>query len=133
MKIPEKTVADVVAEASRKMSEPNYSAVMVSGFVQQQRATAHYLTAHARELGGSEGVVHAVFHASLLALCFQRANNRTVRALTFEDLDRGAGGDAEGRLRAVQPHLLDYIAANVELAAMREILITLALAMDWAS
>ncbi|HTM21850.1 MAG TPA: hypothetical protein VL172_15120 [Kofleriaceae bacterium] len=133
MKIPEKTVADVVAEASKKMSEPNYSAVMVSGFVQTQRATAQYLTAHARELGGSEGVVHAVFHSALLALCYQRAHNRTVRALTFEDLDRGASGDPEARLRTSQPHLLDYIVTNVELPAMREILITLALAMDWAT
>jgi hypothetical protein len=133
MKVPEKTVAEVVAEASKKMSEPNYSAVMVSGFVQSQRATAHYLTAHAKELGGSEGVVHTVFHAALIALCYQRANNRSVRALSFEDLDRGATGDPEARLKQTQPFLLDYITTNVELPAMRTILVTLALAMDWAS
>lgn len=133
MKIPEKTVAEVVAEASTKMSDPNYSAVLVSGFVQSQRATSHYLTAHARELGGPDGVVHTVFHAALIALCFQRANNRSVRTLTFEDLDRGAGGNPEERLRASQPFVLDYIQANVDHAPMRGILITLALAMDWAS
>jgi hypothetical protein len=133
MKIPEKTVADVVAEASKKMAEPNYSAVMVSGFVQSQRAVAHYLTAHARELGGSEGVVHTVFHAALIALCFQRANNRSVRTLSFEDLDRGAGGDQEARLKMAQPFVLDYITTNVELPAMRAILVTLALAMDWST
>jgi len=133
VKVPEKTVAEVVAEASAKMSEPNYSAVLVSGFVQTQRATSHYLTAHARELGGPDGVVHTVFHAALIALCYQRANNRSIRTLTFEDLDRGAGGDTEQRLRTTQPFILDYIAANVELAEMRTILITLALAMDWAT
>ena len=133
MKVPEKTVADVVAEASAKMAEPNYSAVLVSGFVQSQRACAHYLTAHARDLGGPDGVVHTVFHAALIALCFQRANNRSVRTLSFEDLDRGAGGEPEQRLRTTQPFILDYIQANVDHAEMRAILITLALAMDWAS
>jgi len=133
MRIPEKTVAEVVAEASKKMSDPNYSAVLVSGFVQGQRAASHYLTAHAAELGGADGVVHAVFHAALMALCYQRAGNRSIRSLSFDDLDRGAGTDATERLRALQPFLLDYIETNVERAEMRAILVTLALAMDWAS
>ena len=73
-----------------------------------------------------------MFHAALIALCFQRAHNRSVRTLTFEDLDRGAGGDPEARLKAAQPFVLDYITTNVELPAMRSILMTLALAMDWS-
>ena len=56
-----------------------------------------------------------------------------MRTLSFEDLDRGAGGDPEARLKAAQPFLLDYITTNVELPAMRSILVTLALAMDWST
>ncbi len=132
MIIPEKTVAEVVAEASAKMSDPNYSAVMVGGFVQTQKIAAQYISAHERELGGADGVVTTIFHAALIALSFQRAENRTVRALQFDDLNHVANGDQEAALARSQPHVLGYITANVETAAMRQLLITLALAMDWA-
>ena len=84
-------------------------------------------------LGGADGVVTTIFHASLIALCFQRAQNQTVRALTFDDLNHVSGSDREARLEKEQPALLGYIAANVESAPMRELLTLIALAMEWAT
>ncbi len=133
MKVKTDVVAKVVAEASARMTEPNYSAVMVGGFVQTQKIAAEYIKAHARELGGAEGVVGTIFHAALIALCFQRGHNRTVRALSFEDLDKVTGPDPDATLRGAQPAIHGYLDANVEAPAMRRVLQLIALAMDWAS
>jgi hypothetical protein len=133
MRISEATMVEVVKEASTKMSDANYSAVMVGGFVQQQGPAAQYISAHAGELGGPEGVVNTIFHAALIALCFQRANRRSVRQIRFDELDHVASGDREASLRDQQPAVLAYIEANVEVAAMRQVLILLALAMELVS
>jgi hypothetical protein len=133
MRITEATVVDVVKEASGKMTDPNYSAVMVGGFVQTQAPAAQYISAHASELGGPEGVVNTIFHAALIALCFQRANRRSVRGIRFDELDAVSSGDREATLRDQQPAVLEYIEANVELPAMRQVLVLLALAMELVS
>lgn len=133
MIIPEKTVAEVVAEASLKMKDPNYSAVMVGGFVQTQSIAAQYLSAHEQELGGADGVVTTIFHSALIALCFQRANNRTVRELSFDDLNHVADGDRTATLKKEQPAVLEYVAANIEDEVMKSLLIHMALAMEWVS
>lgn len=133
MRISTDVVAKVVEEASTKMSDPNYSAVLVGGFVQQQAPTAEYIKAHSSELGGAEGVINTIFHAALIALCFQRGNNRSVRKMTFEDLDHVAGDDRAATLERQQPAIHGYIEANVEAAPMRNVLQLLALAMDWVS
>src|SRR5688500_19285906 len=116
MRISEATMVEVVKEASSKMSDANYSSVLVGGFVQTQPPAAQYISAHASELGGPEGVVNAIFHAALIALCFQRANRRSVRKISFDELDHVASGDREADLRMQQPAVLDYIEVNVELA-----------------
>ena len=133
MKIPDKVVVEVVTEASLKMSDPNYSAVMVGGFVQTQRAAANYVSAHETELGGAEGVVNTIFHAALVGLCFQRANNRTVREMQFDDLNSVADGDRDALLKQQQPAVLEYISQNVEEESMRRVLMLIALAMEWVS
>ena len=133
MKIPEQTLADLVAEASMKMADPNYSAVMVGGFVQTQKATAQFMSAHEAEVGGPENIVNAIFHAALLAEAFKRANNRTVPAMSYEDLDQAAEGERRARLEKVQPAVLGYIDANVENDGMKNLLMLIALAMEWAS
>lgn len=133
MSITKQTVVDIVNEASVKMQDPNYTAVMVGGFVQTQNPAAQFISAHADELGGPEQVVSVIFHAALLALCFQRGNNRSVPEMSFEDLDRVAGTDLAERLAGVQPALHEYIFSNVEEAKVRELLSLLALAMDLVS
>ncbi|RMH44339.1 MAG: hypothetical protein D6689_02600 [Deltaproteobacteria bacterium] len=133
MKIKKEIVGAVVAEASAKMSDPNYSAVLVGGFVQSQRDAAQYLSAHATDFGGAEAVVNAIFHCALIGLCFQRGYGRTVRRLTFDDLDAASAGDRRAALAARQPYVLEYIDANVDRAAMKDSLILIALAMESAS
>ena len=133
MRIKEKTVEEVVAEASVKMSDPNYSAVMVGGFVQTQGQAAQYISAHADELGGTENVVHTIFHAALIALCFQRGNNRTVREIEFDELNRVSEGDKLQKLEERQPAIHGYITMNVEDKRQQGVLALLALAMDLVS
>jgi hypothetical protein len=130
VRIPEKVVSEIVSEASLKMSDPRYAQTQVGGFVQSQPAAAKYLTAHVKELGGAEQVVNAVFHASLIAACFLRHAGRSVRRITFDELDAVSTGDQDARLQNDQPALTDYIVANVEDAEMRKVLVLLALAMD---
>lgn len=133
MSISKQTVLDVVNEASVKMQDPNYTAVMVGGFVQTQNPAAQYISAHADEIGGPEQVVNAIFHAALLGVCFQRASNRSVPEMSFADLDRVAGSDQAARLERAQPALHEYIVTNVEDAKVRELLCLIALGMDLVS
>jgi hypothetical protein len=131
--IAKQTVAEVVQEASLKMQDPSYSAVMVGSFVQEQNPACHYISAHADEIGGTEQVVSTIFHAALLALCFQRAGGRSVPQMDFADLDQVAGSDVLARLERAQPALHEYICSNVEAGKVRDILCLLALAMDRVS
>lgn len=133
MRIDDKLVAEVVAEASTKMNDPNYSAVTVGGFVQSQNPAAQFVTAHESELGNAETIVSVIFHAALLAQCFQRANGRAIRTMSYEDLDTVASGDPLATLAKRQPALSDFIVSNVEHAEARKLLSLLALAMDHVS
>ena len=133
MRIKHEQVEAVVAEASKKMSEANYSAVMVGGFVQQQPAATQYISAHDRELGGTESVVGVIFHAALLGVVFQRAAGRSIRTLSFEDLDSVSGGDPLVKLAERQPAVADFIVSNIEHVETRGVLALLALAMDRVS
>lgn len=133
MKIKENVVAEVVKEASAKMADPNYSAVMVGSFVQQQASTAQYIGAHADELGGPEGVVNAIFHIALIGEAFKRAHNRSISALSFDQLNIVSDGDREERLESRQPAVLEYIKANIDNAEMRSVVMLVALAMDWVA
>jgi hypothetical protein len=134
VRVKKEVVAAVVAEASMKMgSDPNYSSVMVGGFVQGQKAATQYITAHQQEVGGAEAVINTIFHAALLAECFKRAGNRTIRAMTYADLDHVAGEEVPERIGTTQVAIREYIDTNVELQPMRDVLYLLALAMDWVS
>lgn len=134
MKIDDKTVAEVVAEASTKMADPNYSAVTVGGFVQSQSPAAQFVTAHDTELGGSpEAIVSVIFHAALLAQCYQKARGRILRTMSYEDLDTVATTEPLATLARKQPALSDFIVSNVEHAEAQKLLALLALAMDHIS
>ena len=130
MKIPTDVVASVVAEASQKMVDPNYSAVMVGGFVQTHHPTAQYITAYEQDLGSTEAVINIIFQASLVALCFQRHHNQSVPRMSFRDLDEVAGEDNDARLLERQPAIREYIDSNVEHPVARKVLYLIALAMD---
>jgi len=130
MKIKQELVETVVNEASTKMSDANYSAVLVGGFVQSQVQVTQFISAHDRELGGTEAIVNVIFHAALLGVVFSRAAGRTLRILSFEDLDSVASGDPLTVLSELQPSVGDFIASNVENVEARKVLALIALAMD---
>ena len=128
--IKKETVADVVAEASQKMNDPNYSATMVGGFVQIQTPIVQFVTAHEPELGNAEAIVHVIFHAALIGQIFARAHGRSARTLSFEDLDAVAFGDPLERLSKSQPFVHGFIEENVENPEARKLLALISLAMD---
>ncbi len=130
MPIKKETVATVVAEASQRMSEANYSATLVGGFVQAQPSMVQYVSAHEEELGGAEGVVNVIFHAALIAQAFQRSNGGRIRSVSFDDLDRVAGGDSMELLTVAQPFVHGFIEENVPAPVARSILALLSLALD---
>jgi hypothetical protein len=129
MKLTKDQVAAVVTEASRRMSEANYSAEIVGGFVQSQRPVAQFISAHERELGGAEAIVNVVFHCALVAQCFQR-NGGKIRALSYEDLDAAARGEPLVRLEAAQLPLHEFIKANIENVEAQKLVAMIALAID---
>ncbi|TMQ05611.1 MAG: hypothetical protein E6J90_38185 [Deltaproteobacteria bacterium] len=128
MKLTKEQVAAVVSEADQKMSDPNYSAIMVGGFVQQQTPVAQFISAHDRELGGAETIVNVLFHCALVAQCFQRNGGR-VRTLTYEDLDAAARGEPLARLATAQLPLHEFIKANIEKEEAQKLVAMIALAI----
>jgi hypothetical protein len=132
MKLTKEQVAAVVTEASQKMTDPNYSAVMVGGFVQNQTPVAQFISAHERELGGAESIVNVIFHCALVAQCFLR-NGRKVRTLSYQDLDEAARGEPLVRLEKAQPPLHEFIKANIEHEEAQKLVAMIALAIDGVS
>lgn len=128
MKLTKEQVATVVTEASQKMSDPNYSAVLVGGFVQNQTPVAQFISAHERELGGAEAIVNVIFHCALIAQCFSRNGGR-VRTLSYQDLDDAARGEPLVRLEAAQPPLHEFIKANLEHEDAQKLVAMIALAI----
>lgn len=133
MKLTNEQVAQVVADASQKMSDPNYSAVMVGSFVQSQTPAAQFISAHDRELGGAEAVVNVIFHCALVASCFQRAGGRSPRTLSYEDLDTAARGKPLEHLAKHQPALADFIKTNVEHTQSQELIAIVAIGLNAVS
>ena len=129
MKLTKEQVAAVVTEASQKMSEPNYSAVLVGGYVQSQPQVAQFISAHEQELGGAEAIVNVIFHCALIAQVYQRARGR-IRVLSYEDLDGAARGDPLPRLEKDQLPLHEFICANLENVDAQKLVAMIALAID---
>ena len=132
MKLTKDQVAAVVNEASTKMSDPNYSALMVGGFVQSQTPVAQFISAHERELGGAEAIVSVIFHCALVAQCYQRAGGK-MRTLSYEDLDSASRGDPLFLLEKKQLPLHEFIKANVENVEAQKLIAMIALAIDGAA
>jgi hypothetical protein len=129
MKLTKEQVAAVVTEASTKMSDPNYSAVMVGGFVQSQTPVAQFISAHDGELGGAEQIVGVIFHCALVAQAFQRSGGR-IRSLSYEDLDQAARGEPLAKLAKAQPSVHEFIMANVEHPSAQGLVALIAMAFD---
>ena len=128
--IPESTVAAVVNEVSGHMKNPQYAELAVGDFVTAHPDAGRFISAQAKELGGSEAVVHVIFHAQVLAECFRKHRKRRLAPVTFPVLNRHASKDCLGTLAKVEPALHDYLAANVDEPRQREAIAHLALAMN---
>lgn len=129
MKLTKDQVAAVVTEASQRMSDPNYSAMMVGEFVQHQTPVSQFISAHERELGGAEAIINVIFHCALVASCYQRNGGR-VRTLSYQDLDDAARGEPLVRLEEAQLPLYEFIMANVEHVEAQKLVAMIALAID---
>ena len=132
MKLTKEQVMAVVTEASQKMSDPNYSSVLVGGFVQGQTPVAQFISAHERELGGAEAIINVIFHCALIAEAFKRAGGK-VRELSYEDLDAAARGEPLKRLHKAQLPVHEFILANVENEEAQKLIAMIALALDGMS
>lgn len=132
MKLTKEQVAAVVTEASQKMSDPNYSSILVGGFVQTQTPVAQFISAHERELGGAEAIINVIFHCALIAEAFKR-NGGKIRELSYEDLDAAARGEPLKRLHKAQLPLHEFILANVENEEAQKLIAMIALAIDGMS
>jgi len=132
-KIPEDVVESVVGEVSVKMSEPSYAQVAIGSFVQAHPDAGRFITAHLDELGGGEGVMHAVFHAQVLNECFTRHHGRALEPIGFGALDAAAKGDPVAGLAKRQPALSSYVVSNVDSEPLKKLLCLVGVAMDDAS
>jgi hypothetical protein len=129
MKLTQQQVAAVVTEASKKMSDPNYSAVLVGGFVQSQPQVSQFISAHDRELGGAEAIVNVIFHCALVGQCYSRNGGR-IKTLSYEDLDSAARGNALANLEKKQLPLAEFIVSNIENVDAQKLVAMIALAID---
>jgi hypothetical protein len=118
----------VVTEASKRMTEPHYSSELVGAFYDHQKPACQFITAHEKELGGTEAVIGLVFHCALVSEAFRRSGGR-VRSLSYEDLD-AAAHDALPRLEKVQLAVHEFIMANVEHPEAQKLIAMIALAID---
>lgn len=131
--IDEATVTQVVQAVSERMADPQYAQIAIGSFAQAHPDAGRFLTAHADELGGSEGVVHAVFHAEVLNECFRAHLGRSLPAVGFATLDQAAAGEPSARFADTQPALSSYVASNVDDPTMRRLLAIVGLAMHAAA
>lgn len=132
--IPEALVAEVVSHTSDQMAkDPSYPQLAVGAFVQAHPDVSRYVAANTSTLGG-EGVIHAVFHAEVMAECFRRHLGRPLRSIRFAMLDAVASksGKTTQRFAKAQPALADYVKSNVDAEPVRELLALIGLAFHEA-
>jgi hypothetical protein len=129
MAISEDAVLSVVTEVSKRMSDPDYGQIAIGSFVEEFPDVGRFVSAHAREIGGAEGVAHAVFHAQVLAECLRHEKKRGFRAIGFPELDAVASGDVEKKLAEREPALASYVASNVDDPGVRRLVSHVGLAL----
>ncbi|MDH5493179.1 MAG: hypothetical protein OEY14_14585 [Myxococcales bacterium] len=133
MRVGEDVVEAVATEVSMRMQEPTYAHVAVGSFVQAFPDLSRFLTAKTDALGGGEAVIHAVFHAEVLAECFRRATHAELASIGFVELDAAAGPDRLEALSELEPAIASYIASNIDAPPLRELLAHLGLALRAAA
>ena len=127
--VSEELVTTVVTEVSKRMGNPQYGELAIGTFVQSQPEMSRFLSAHADELGGAEGVMHAVFHAQVLSECFQKSRNQDVPVVPFSLLDETHTDDPMKTLESCEPAVASYVASNIDSVSAQRLLAHLGLAL----
>jgi hypothetical protein len=120
MPISEFHIAQVVAEASKRMRNPNYVTNRVDKFHKAQKNITQYVIAHQNELG-VEGVVSVIFHASLILESVERATGRMPSPKSYQELDLAAKKCPRlDDLAKSEPDLASFILANMTIEKKEE-------------
>jgi hypothetical protein len=114
MSISEESIAEVVAEASTKMHQPEYISSQVDRFMGAQPQISQYVISHSDELT-VEGVVTVLFHSALIMESVSRSKG-TPGLVDVPRLDLAvkAVPDLESLAKS-EPNLANYIASNTDL------------------
>ena len=126
--ISQDVVERVVADVSERMNDPRYGQVRIGEFVEAHPEAAQYLATVVGRRVGAEAVMHAVFHAAVLAGCVTDGAGAPDRTVSFVALDAVAG-DPVPTLHAAEPALHDYLLANVDEQGAHDPLARVALAL----
>ena len=129
-RVPETVVAAVVADVSKRMSDPSYAQVAIGSFAQAHPDVGRFIAAHKDELGDGEAVIHAVFHAEVIHECFRRHLGRYLAPIGFAALDDASGDGVLERFARTQPALADYLKSNLDNEVMQRLLALVGTAMD---
>lgn len=130
--VPEAVVEKIVQAVSGRLSDPNYAQVAVGTFVQTFPDVSRFITAHADEIGGSEMVIHVVFHAQVLAEALHEHRGREFAAVGFVELDQASEDDLDAAFSSKEPALASYVASNIDDGNVRKLLAHVGLALSAA-
>ena len=109
MVVSEKSMAQLVVEASKQMQDPEYISSQVDQFMNAQPLLAQYVMSFNAELQ-VEGVVAVLFHASLILEGIERETSRSVPKASNQNLEN----TTLESLKNSEPHLAEYIVSNLE-------------------
>ncbi|MFT3924736.1 MAG: hypothetical protein QM778_19535 [Myxococcales bacterium] len=133
MPVSEGVVAEVVADISERMKDPNFAQLSVGSFVENQPHISRFLSAKANRLGGAQALMELVFHAEVLRECLARAaGGRDVPEVGFPVLDKASQGDFKAAFTQREPHLANYVASNIDQEGQRAELCRVGLALCMA-
>ena len=120
--LPEQLVASHVTRVSEQMEDPKYAERILAQFAANQPDIIRFLTSHADELGGPEGIVHAVFHCHFIVECITEHHGSPAKTVTFDHLHRSHTGRAIDEFDKAQPALSNYLGSNIEDQAILHLL-----------
>ncbi len=115
MKVPEASIAKVVADAGQSMSNANYISGQVDKLMSYQPSVSQYVLAHQGELS-VESLVTVLFYVSLIYRSISLAIGRSPSRVSYPDLDHAVKNtpDLETFAKS-EPDVAAFIVSNLEL------------------
>ena len=113
MQVPEKAIAEIVAEATQRLDDASYISSCVEEFVAQQPSVMQYVVAHKTVLD-VEDIVQLLFHASVVHRSIAAALGRSPKTVGYADLDTAANQiPSLQSFSEVEPDIAAYIYSNI--------------------